>query len=203
MKTKCKSSIGAYAVSIGMTVISVWLITACSSTRHNPQQQDSVYPAGIDPQYASVVGCLGNPELGIGESCWLAVQSELLSNFAGIIVQSKHRYRVHVPPGQFLFDNIRRVPMPEGDAGSNFTRYFGFIKRKTDEPWFALMATLGVTADTNALRISRTTELPEACGRIDFWINDYRYKYGNNQGRLWIRLERMPDVQAAVCPASP
>jgi len=177
------------AASLAAAMVAAMSLPGCVAIEPAAQTRDDAVPAEVGgPPPAK--GCLagGLPANG---TCWFALQSTLLLGDSGVRLAPGQCVHLSVPAGQTLHDASREVPMPQGDAGSSFTRMFNFLKRDTARPWFALMAQLGPD-ERNAVAVNEHPDLcapaAGASAALGFWVNDWRHAYGNNHGRVWVKV---------------
>jgi len=185
----------------------------CASINVSPQPTDTAKPAEVERD--KLQSCLASKAvttsksmstLESGEACWFVVQSELIYNSTGLTLKASEVYEITVPPGQFWYDKGRRVSAPLGDEGSWLTKHLSFIKRHREQPWFALMAIVKNTEeepDSAAIPIKCKTMIFARTGNLYLYANDSRHFYGNNQGRIWIRIRNVPKEQSVAKESLP
>jgi len=167
----------------------------CASIKVSPQPIDSTMPAEVKIEKVpyclalrSENGVEGKSALPPGKECWFVVQSEKIYNSTGLYLNSTDTYQITVPSGQFWYDKDRKVSAPNGDDGSWLTKHLSFMKRHPGEKWFALMATVNKQHDA-AFKISSETNTPSGLqGTLYLYANDNIHFYGNNQGRIWVKI---------------
>lgn len=180
----------------------------CTSINVSPQPTDTAKPVEVERE--KLLSCLdpkavttseGMSTLESGEACWFVVQSELIYNSTGLTLRASDVYEITVPPGQFWYDKERRVSAPLGDGGSWLTKHLSFLKRHREQPWFALLATVTNKEDepdVAVIPINCKTKIFARTGNLYLYANDSRHFYGNNQGRIWIRIRNVTKEQSVA-----
>ena len=106
-------------------------------------------------------------------------------NDSGVVVEAGQRYRISVAPTETWKDWF----VTSGPDG--YTKWilkpFEFMRRASNAPWFALMASVNRSEPT---LVGRECEFEaDRCGRLELFANDLPFMYWNNSGRITVSVE--------------
>lgn len=181
-------------------------ITGCTSTQIDAQVIDQPLSSifyGTDQPCRGITAIKPEYQLQVGESCWFIVQPSVryfqpnidhvqFGNGTGLKINASDVYEVTIPADQFWYDKARRSPAPQGDTGGSITKRLGFIKHHKDVCWFALMATVNHNDEQAKILLKDTNNIISGLnGELSFYVNDASSFYGNNSGRIVVRIKRI------------
>lgn len=184
---------------IAVALLVLTQLSGCSALRYQRIQVDSPSPGATCKTSES-----GNAvTIALGESCAVPIPAEYPLTSTGISVNKGESYLIATLPAQAWYDDKRRLVSLAGEEGSFLMRLGNRWKKKNEQPYFALIATViradGVESQTNWISLgdrSRSSEggnnILEVAepGQLGFYPNDVKRFYGNNKGLIWVRVTR-------------
>ena len=186
-------------VLIAVALLVLTQLSGCSALRYKRIQVDSPSPGATCKTSES-----GNAvTIARGESCAVPIPADYPLTSTGISVIEGESYLIATLPAQAWYDDKRRLVSLAGEDGSFLMRLGNRWKKKPEQPYFALIATViradGVESQTNWISLAgksgsanggnNVLDVTES-GQLGFYPNDAHRFYGNNKGLIWVRVTR-------------
>jgi hypothetical protein len=190
---------GAVKAGLVAALLVFTQLGACSSRHYERIKVDSPTPPGICRMGAGADFFI----LKENERCAVPVPAAYALTRTRIAVRAGESYRIEHLPGQIWYDAERRLIALEGERGSLLMRMANGLKKKEQQPYFALIAVVvapdGTESTTNWISLGDRRDgdtSPKDVlkitedGELGLYPNDARGFYSNNQGLLWVRVSR-------------
>jgi len=125
----------------------------------------------------------------IGEVSTVMIDSRLLWNRTGIMLQAGERYQLDA--GGVWVDKKYSCG-PSGYASPNLLmKCFEYVRRARHQNWFALMGALDCDEKTLFYIGDSLALASERSGELTCFANDWRLTYGNNRGSVQLTVKRV------------